>query len=223
MHSSQNKPLCVSFHESHQLIFRRSESVEATTTLPVIYTFIQPRDVKSFQEDLRNMNLLGTYDFTKITSAQTDRFCGEATNEVVKLWRSREYPHAFSLSFYASSVEKQHLEFHIPWFERQVTVRRTSHMRLDFARERGHSSFLRRFSCAKSSMLFLSFSAVGVVMGAIDKPLAHSGSPSTDSRSMVTGSTQRPAIGELPSGAITEKLKYLDIHFSNDHGTHQFT
>jgi hypothetical protein len=225
MHISHNKPLCVSFHESHQLVFRRSESVEATTTLPVIYTFIQPQDVRSFQEDLRSMDLLGTYDFTKITSDQADRFCGEATNEVVKVWRGRGYPPTFLFSFYASSVEKQHLEFHIPWFERQVAVSKAGHMRLNFARVRRHSTFLRRFSFAKPSM-FLSFSAVGVVMGTIDQPLAHSSSLSTDSSSrrssMVTGSTQRPVTGKLPSGVIPGKLKYLDIYFSNDDGTHEF-
>lgn len=163
-HSSHNESLRVSFHESHQLVFRRPESVEAKATLPVSYTFIQPQDVRLFQEDLRSMDLLGTYDFTKITSAQADGFCGEATNEVVKLWRSRAHPPIFLFGFYASSVERQHLEFHIPWFERQVAVSRTGHVRLNFNRGRRHSSFLRRFSFS----MFLSFSAMGFVIGTID-------------------------------------------------------
>ncbi|OXV12196.1 hypothetical protein Egran_00043 [Elaphomyces granulatus] len=199
-HSSHNESLRVSFHESHQLVFRRPESVEAKATLPVSYTFIQPQDVRLFQEDLRSMDLLGTYDFTKITSAQADGFCGEATNEVVKLWRSRAHPPIFLFGFYASSVERQHLEFHIPWFERQVAVSRTGHVRLNFNRGRRHSSLLRRFSFSRSSPL------------------------STDSSSrrwsVITGKC--PVTGELPPTAIPGKLKYLDIHFSNNHVREEF-
>ena len=163
-HSSHNDNLHVSFQDRHRLVFKRHEAVEHKFDIDAGYQFINPEDVRMFQEGLRDMELLGTFEFDKLWSARKG-FLGEATNENLKLWRSHDLPPMLSLSFYASSVEKRHLEFCVPWFEPQITSDKpTNLVRLNFIRgkaggpENGDqprrvsmSGIARRFSFGRTS------------------------------------------------------------------------
>jgi hypothetical protein len=146
------------------LVFKRNEVTERQFDIDPGYQFINQDDLIMFQESLRDMELLGTFDFDKLWSTRKG-FVGEATNENLKIWRSHDIPPIFSLSFYASSVEKRHLEFYVPWFDPQIlSDKATNLVRLNFARGRATgpenaeqprrvsmSGIARRFSFGRTS------------------------------------------------------------------------
>jgi hypothetical protein len=119
-HSSYDRPLDVSFLESHQLTFRNEQTIERQENTVVTYKFIQDTDFKIFQEDLRNMDLLGSFDCVRIAAGHQSRLAESANNEVLTLWRSREAIPVFTLCFYAGSVHRRYVELPISWFQRDL-------------------------------------------------------------------------------------------------------
>lgn len=162
-HSSHNDNLQVSFQERHKLVFKRHETVERQFEIDPEYQFINKDDLRMFQEGVRDMELLGTFEFDKLWSARKG-FLGEATNETLKLWRSHDIPPISLMSFYASSIKEQcHVEFCLPWFEPQMVLDKPSNLvRLNFKRPKAGSAehsehggrvsrAVRRFSFGKTS------------------------------------------------------------------------
>jgi len=83
----------------------------------VKYKFEQKEDRTKFQEDLRDKDLLETFEFDSIKSKRSGRNGPfEANNEDIKLWRRRDLQQSWSLSFYGSGVADRHLEFPMHWF-----------------------------------------------------------------------------------------------------------
>jgi hypothetical protein len=104
------------------LVLRQEETIVRQLNLHLDYGFPSLDDWKTFQESLRGMDLLDTFEFDKVRSKRKTPW-GEATKETLKLWRSRDPSHRLSLSFYASNTGEGDLEFSLPCFERKITTK----------------------------------------------------------------------------------------------------
>jgi hypothetical protein len=85
------------------------------------YIFIQPSDIRRFQEELRDKHLLGTFDVDRIKSHRSSNY-GEAGNQDIKLWRSKDMDQIHTISFYANHI-KEHLEFPLHWFSPDISAK----------------------------------------------------------------------------------------------------
>jgi hypothetical protein len=116
------------------------------------YTFVQLSDLNRFQEGLRDKDLIGVYDFDKIRSHRSSSY-GEAGNQDLKLWLSRDDDDTFSISFFANHI-REHLEFPLHWFSADLeSSREKQTVQLNFKRQSGGRTtlpFLKKSGSSKS-------------------------------------------------------------------------
>jgi hypothetical protein len=86
----------------------------------VEYQFNDAAVCARFQEDVRAMDLRGTFDAETLRT-HSDSKWGAASLQDVKLWRSRGPDGAASLSFFASR-RQHHCEFPLEWFQRVLRL-----------------------------------------------------------------------------------------------------
>lgn len=86
----------------------------------VEYQFNAESACARFQEEVRGMHLLGTFDAETVRT-DSDSTWGVASGQDVKLWRSREPDGVASLSFFASRRD-DHCEFPLEWFQRVLRL-----------------------------------------------------------------------------------------------------
>ena len=132
LHQKIGNPLQLSFAENHKLVLETRGRTQEIRIDPT-YEFKTPEDQKLLQEDVRCKNLVASFEFDKLSSAR-DTPDGEATFQVLKLWRDRTEPRRHSISFYSSNKGQKEREFPLLWFETAINQSKSNKtVRIDFA------------------------------------------------------------------------------------------
>lgn len=158
---STEKYHVISFHHNHRVVWNKSGQNRLDKQMPVIYHFVDAKDFKRFQEELRDKDLLDTFNTDTIKSKRPAGRYGEAGNQDLKLWCSRDEAQVYTISFYANHTETEHLEFPINWFQEDISADPTKRtVQLVFAPPTDTSapfplparpsSFMRKLSFARS-------------------------------------------------------------------------
>lgn len=122
---STEKYHVISFHQSHRVVWNKKGQNRMDKYMLVVYHFVDAKDFKRFQEELRDKDLLDTFNTDTINSKRPNGRYGEAGNQDLKLWCSRDEGQVYTLSFYANHMENEHLEFPLNWFQEDITPDRS--------------------------------------------------------------------------------------------------
>jgi hypothetical protein len=118
LHSSHGDQLHISFNEEHHLVLKTEDGIHHDQMV-FTYVFFSADDRKRFQEDLRDKNLVETFDFDALWSKRIPLNAGgESILQDLKIWQDRYLPYHHSISFFATTGEERHVEFPILWFQR---------------------------------------------------------------------------------------------------------
>ncbi|KAI8629680.1 hypothetical protein F5Y19DRAFT_484584 [Xylariaceae sp. FL1651] len=132
--------------EGHRLEWTGLDGIPHSQVLNgenVKYSFTELRALQQFQGDIRDKDLLETFDTEVIwTDLQPRRNQGEAILVELKVWRDRYPPGKYSLSFLANNKDKGHVEHYLGSF-REPAKRNTKvpqEVTLEFVNRRSGSS-----------------------------------------------------------------------------------
>ena len=103
------------FNEAHRIVWTKGEATRLDEKRKVEYCFVDLKDYKQFQEDLRDKYLLDTLNVDTIKTKQSTGY-GDAGNQDLKFWSSRDEDEVYTISFFANHAEKQQREYPIQWF-----------------------------------------------------------------------------------------------------------
>ena len=216
--SSFKESLLISFNDNQRLRLVTQGSIEDEYMVEVNYQFVTEEDYKKFQEGLRNKDLLETYDFAKISSQRKAAHSyGEATGQDLKLWRSRDQPQIYTISFFSNCVSRRHLEFPVHWFDSLVDANISiKTVRLNFIRRQ---KSLKKLKESNIFMRWISFSGsspynIRPVSGA--SPTQPYNTRRSSNRTSITSSESSNEIDYeqfLPPSEIAESYQFLTIKF----------
>lgn len=221
---STEKYNVISFHQDHRVVWNKSGQNRLDKQMPVIYHFVDAKDLKRFQEELRDKDLLDTFDTDTVKSKRPTGRYGEAGNQDMKLWCSRDEGQVYTISFYANHTENEHLEFPIKWFQDDISAdpkKRTVQLvfapptetSAPFALPARPSSFMRKFSFARSeSSQTVSSSAVSITSS------SSKASISTLNSIMSALEGMGGHVEPFAPAEVSKVFQYLHITFSESEG-----
>lgn len=155
---STEKEYTLTFQGTHRIKWTRNGKVRLDASLQdATYSFVQYADFTRFQEELRDKYLVGTFDVDRIKTHRSTNY-GEAGNQDLKLWCSKDGDQTHTISFYANHV-KEHFEFPLYWFNTSISATpENCSVQLTFVKKPGASnpltwapSLLRRLSGNRGS------------------------------------------------------------------------
>lgn len=111
----------MSFLQSSSLRLKEGNILEREYLQDTGYTFTSPQTLALFQEDVRGMRLIGTYEFNKI-SDRHKTYLGLAMHQQLKIWKSEDDVPIYTFSFYAGTSTKEHKVFRAAWFDDFIQV-----------------------------------------------------------------------------------------------------
>ncbi|KAF1982390.1 hypothetical protein K402DRAFT_424657 [Aulographum hederae CBS 113979] len=223
-HSSLGEsPLNLEFlpAEKHKFVVRTDGMPQSYLVYPK-YKFVIDKDLEKFQGDVRDKDLLKSFEIDIMKSKRPSTTGVVTSNEVVKLWRTRDYLQARSLSFYAPE-DNRHREFPIRWFKDDVTKDQGKlSVQLDFIKRKGSSNdvpgspkragtFFRKKSSSSKSLA----EPLGFFRRPSDAPSQHNPRASVSTVSSAGSSSDESG---LAPAEIAESFKHLSIVLSSpDH------
>lgn len=99
-------------HSTHKVVLKSGEKLVMNEKDEIEYRFTSEEGLKKFQSDLRDKELLGSYETDKVKCKN-----GTHINECVKLWRSRDGDGDCSLTFFASGSNEGDVEYPLRWIQ----------------------------------------------------------------------------------------------------------
>lgn len=109
------EPRRVTFQVGHRITLKDNDKPVMNNKYDVEYRFTQDDYLRDFQSDLRDKELLGTFEAAKIKCKNANHI-----NEHIKVWRSRDSDQTPSLSFFANGSDEGFAEYAIKWFKSPV-------------------------------------------------------------------------------------------------------
>lgn len=110
------KPRSLTFQTHHHITLKQHDKPVKNDKYEVEYRFTDDAFLRQFQSDLRDKELVGTFETSKIKCKN-----GNHINEHVKIWQSRDTDQTPSLSFFASGADDGFVECAIKWFKSPIT------------------------------------------------------------------------------------------------------
>jgi hypothetical protein len=98
------------FHEVGQLVLETEHGSHHHQDEVANYIFLQEDDMKRFQGDVRNRELVGRFDFESLWSKSVSgrKEVLEASLQNLNIWKDRGHPSHHTISYYASNFDEQH-------------------------------------------------------------------------------------------------------------------
>jgi hypothetical protein len=229
--SSLEDGYCITFHESSRIRWRRDgEQVLDEHRENTKYRFIEIHQFRRFQEDFRDMDLLGAFDIESIVSCR--KGWGEASTQDLKVWRSRDLDQIHTVTFYANHI-KEHLEFPVEWFSPDFEiVERKKEVLLRFRRKPGVAGAdpksLPLFSRLSAGKRAQRLAAASAASSSVDQVSMRSSLSASTPRASVstTSSSSSLQISSAPNASRVRALadlagsfEFIRIKFSQDDET----
>jgi hypothetical protein len=98
------------------------------------YDFVDPDDYRQFQEDLRDRDLLDTFN-TEIIKTKGSGPFGDAGNQDLKIWRTKDEEQICTLSFFANHAKGLHREYPLRWFQPTFKTPADRTVKLEFTQQ----------------------------------------------------------------------------------------